>query len=101
MDKKEIEEIIKAILARQYSWACVLMLRCHGYDPLQYIPYRTYIRLLKKNYLLEQESRDNTHSSVESINLKSTKIRFLKPEKAEKDKHGSQPLAREECQSMG
>lgn len=55
MNKKQFEEIIKAILDRQYSWACVLMLQFHGYEPLNYIPYRTYIRLFKKNYQLDRE----------------------------------------------
>jgi hypothetical protein len=53
MHKKEIEEVLKAIIAGKYSWACVLILRFNGYEPLHYIPYRTYIRLLKENYQLE------------------------------------------------
>jgi hypothetical protein len=53
MHTKEIEEVLKAIIAGKYSWACVLILRFNGYDPIHYIPYRTYIRLLKENYQLE------------------------------------------------
>lgn len=49
MNKKQVEDLLKAIIAGKYSWACVLMLRFNGYDPLDYIPYRTYIRLLKDN----------------------------------------------------
>lgn len=45
----ECSEVIKAILEGKYSWACVLMLRSCGYNPLHYIPYRTYQRLLKEN----------------------------------------------------
>lgn len=48
----QIEQIIKAIIAGKYSWACVLLLRFSGLNPIDYIPYRTYIRLLKNNYLL-------------------------------------------------
>ncbi|MEA5619769.1 HetP family heterocyst commitment protein [Cronbergia sp. UHCC 0137] len=48
----EVEEIIKAIICGKYSWACVLILRFSGYNPMDYIPYRTYIRLLKNNCLL-------------------------------------------------
>jgi hypothetical protein len=49
---EQIEQIIKAIIAGKYSWACVLVLQFAGYNPMDYIPYRTYIRLLKTNYLL-------------------------------------------------
>ncbi|NJL60988.1 MAG: HetP family heterocyst commitment protein [Methylacidiphilales bacterium] len=54
MNNKQVEEVIKAIIAGKYSWACVLILRFNGYDPLQYIPYRTYIRLLKDNYQMDR-----------------------------------------------
>jgi hypothetical protein len=51
INNEQIEEIIKAIIAGKYSWACVLLLRFSGYNPMEYIPYRTYIRLLKNNCL--------------------------------------------------
>jgi hypothetical protein len=53
MHKKQIEELLKAIIAGKYSWACVIILRFNGYEPVHYIPYRTYIRLLKENYQLD------------------------------------------------
>jgi hypothetical protein len=46
---EQLDEIIAAILAGKYSWACFLLLRCAGYNPLDYIPYRTFNRLLKEN----------------------------------------------------
>ena len=49
---EQIEQIIKAIIAGKYSWACVLVLQFAGYNPMDYIPYRTYNRLLKTNCLL-------------------------------------------------
>ena len=49
MKPEQFTEIVDAILAGKYSWACVLLLRFSGYNPLQYIPYRTYNRLLKEN----------------------------------------------------
>ena len=55
MNHKQVEEVLKAIIAGKYSWACVLMLRYNGYDPVDYIPYRTYIRLLKENYQLDRQ----------------------------------------------
>lgn len=43
----EIEPIITAILEGKYSWACVLMLKKMGHNPSEYMPYRTYTRLVK------------------------------------------------------
>ncbi|OKH25573.1 thiamine biosynthesis protein ThiF [Hydrococcus rivularis NIES-593] len=51
MTDEQFEQIVEAILAGKYSWACVLILRFAGYNPLHYIPYRTYNRLLKDNCL--------------------------------------------------
>ncbi|ALF55754.1 heterocyst formation protein HetP [Nostoc piscinale CENA21] len=65
INTEQVEQIIKAIIAGKYSWACVLMLRFSGYNPIDYIPYRTYIRLLKNNYLLHggkpNASQDSKH----------------------------------------
>ncbi|QLE58397.1 HetP family heterocyst commitment protein [Nostoc sp. TCL26-01] len=58
----QVEQIVKAIIAGKYSWACVLLLRFSGYNPIDYIPYRTYIRLLKNNYL------NNTDKTAKSDN---------------------------------
>ncbi|MBD2385195.1 HetP family heterocyst commitment protein [Cylindrospermum sp. FACHB-282] len=49
MHPEQFDQVVEAILAGKYSWACVLMLRFVGYNPLHYIPYRTYNRLLKEN----------------------------------------------------
>ncbi|KAI9133750.1 HetP family heterocyst commitment protein [Acaryochloris sp. CCMEE 5410] len=56
---EQFNQVIEAILMGKYSWACVLMLRFVGYNPLHYIPYRTYNRLIKKESLLSyQTSKD-------------------------------------------
>ncbi|MEB3217782.1 MAG: HetP family heterocyst commitment protein [Nostocales cyanobacterium 94392] len=82
MNKKQVEEVIKAILARKYSWACVLILRFHGYDPIDYIPYRTYIRLLKDNYQIQQkDTSDNKATTVDFNDFKSNKIHFVEQKK--------------------
>ena len=49
INSEQLEEIVEAILNGKYSWACVLILRIAGYNPLNYIPYRTYKRLIKEN----------------------------------------------------
>jgi hypothetical protein len=57
MNTEQFEQIVEAILAGKYSWACVLLLRFAGYNPLHYIPYRTYNRLLKENCQAAKETK--------------------------------------------
>ena len=64
---EQLNQIIEAILAGKYSWACFLLLRCTGYDPLHYIPYRTYNRLLKEN-CQHGKSRIQTTDNVKADN---------------------------------
>ena len=47
-EAQDAEKIISAILLGKYSWACVLMLQRMGYNPMDYIPYRTYKRLMNE-----------------------------------------------------
>ncbi len=47
--EQQLEQIFEAIVSGKYSWACVLMLRFAKYNPLDYIPSRTYSRLIKDN----------------------------------------------------
>ncbi len=54
MTPDQFTQVVDAILEGKYSWACVLILRFAGYNPLHYIPYRTYNRLMKDN---SQQSR--------------------------------------------
>ncbi|PAX55876.1 HetP family heterocyst commitment protein [Brunnivagina elsteri] len=53
MRPEQFNKVVEAITARRYSWACVLILGFAGYNPLHYIPYRTYIRLVKESRQLE------------------------------------------------
>ncbi|MBE9202003.1 MULTISPECIES: HetP family heterocyst commitment protein [Nodularia] len=69
INTEQIEQIIKAIIAGKYSWACVLILRFSGYNPIDYIPYRTYIRLLKNNCLVDNsKSKDMEKKEVFDMN---------------------------------
>ncbi len=54
MTPAQFTQVVEAILEGKYSWACVLILRFAGYNPLHYIPYRTYNRLMKDH---AQQSR--------------------------------------------
>jgi hypothetical protein len=47
MEPEQFNQVIEAILAGKYSLACVLILQFGGYNPLHYIPYRTYNRIVK------------------------------------------------------
>ncbi len=60
MSLEQFDEVVEAILAGKYSWACVLILRFAGYNPLHYIPYRTYNRLLKENCHVGNSGRHTT-----------------------------------------
>jgi hypothetical protein len=53
---EELNEIVGAIVDGKYSWACVLILSSIGYNPLHYLPYRTYHRLVKENDQCEKIS---------------------------------------------
>ncbi|WP_414566625.1 MULTISPECIES: HetP family heterocyst commitment protein [unclassified Anabaena] len=72
MNPQQFDQIVEAILAGKYSWACVLMLRIVGYNPLHYIPYRTYNRLLKENTQnrTHQQHHENKNAAKPSINQK-------------------------------
>lgn len=65
VNPQQIDQIVEAILAGKYSWACVLMLRIVGYNPLHYIPYRTYNRLLKENTQVNK-TQQQQHQSIQA-----------------------------------
>jgi hypothetical protein len=60
MQPEQFTQVLDAILSGKYSWACVLILRFAGYNPLHYIPYRTYNRIVKDNHA---SSHTSIHSS--------------------------------------
>lgn len=66
MEPEQFTQVIEAILEGKYSWACVLILRIAGYNPLHYIPYRTYNRLVKDNS--KTDRRAYCHSQKEGNN---------------------------------
>ena len=76
MTQDQFNQIVEAILAGKYSWACVLILRFGGYNPLHYIPYRTYNRLLKENCQVGNTSR-NQADNINTENKKHVPSRCL------------------------
>jgi hypothetical protein len=50
----QFQQIIKAIITGNYSWACVLFLHFSGYNPQDYIPRETYNKLIQENYVLTE-----------------------------------------------
>jgi hypothetical protein len=64
MTPEQFVQVVDAILAGKYSWACVLILRFAGYNPLHYIPYRTYNRLMKENISAFHRGREADRQSA-------------------------------------
>ena len=81
MSEEQFNQIIDAILSGKYSWACVLLLRFAGYNPLHYIPYRTYNRLMKEHgpnrKSQTQDIRNHQNSQSQSQQKQRTKISDL------------------------
>ncbi|WP_019504763.1 HetP family heterocyst commitment protein [Pleurocapsa sp. PCC 7319] len=76
MTTEQFNQVVEAILAGKYSWACVLILRFAGYNPLHYIPYRTYNRLVKDNRPANQSNQTDKRSLVrESSSVQSSRSR--------------------------
>jgi hypothetical protein len=71
MTNEQFIQVVDAILAGKYSWACVLILRFAGYNPLHYIPYRTYNRLMKENLsVCNQRWHQNDRHSQDTLGKK-------------------------------
>jgi hypothetical protein len=64
---EKLDQIIDAIVDGKYSWACVLLLRSHGLNPLHYIPYRTYNRLQKENIQAKKQPAVQPESMAHAI----------------------------------
>ena len=62
LDPEKISLIEEAIRDHKYSWACVLMLRYLGLNPLEYIPSRTYCRLRRDNEKMDSLNQATTDS---------------------------------------
>ena len=82
MSEEQFNQIVEAIVSGKYSWACLLILRFSGYNPLHYIPYRTYNRLMKdhREQVSPVAAKDNKIRSKKSNSTqtqKSTKLRDL------------------------
>ncbi|BAS57765.1 MULTISPECIES: HetP family heterocyst commitment protein [Leptolyngbya] len=68
METEQFNQVIEAILAGKYSWACVLILQFGGYNPLHYIPYRTYNRIMKDHYQAGQKQAQTPDSNPQQPN---------------------------------
>lgn len=84
MSDDQFNQIVEAIISGKYSWACLLILRFSGYNPLHYIPYRTYNRLMKVNREQKPQSEGDhaiahrsQSGSPQSTQKSPTKLRDL------------------------
>lgn len=74
MTTEQFNQIVDAILSGKYSWACVLILRFAGYNPLHYIPYRTYNRLIKDNRQASEQPSTTMKKTRQKPTFKTKKI---------------------------
>lgn len=75
MTTEQFTQVVEAILEGKYSWACVLILRFAGYNPLHYIPYRTYNRLMKENNLARKcQHRDMAEIKIAPLNSNKAEV---------------------------
>ncbi|NET07415.1 MAG: HetP family heterocyst commitment protein [Symploca sp. SIO2B6] len=85
LSSEQFNQIVEAILDGKYSWACVLLLRFAGYNPLHYIPYRTYSRLNKENCQNGQSRRKTSDtiktSKQKTINRSNSKVSSISSSK--------------------
>ncbi|WP_416209766.1 HetP family heterocyst commitment protein [Nostoc sp. LEGE 06077] len=66
---EQLDQVIEAISDGRYSWACVLILRFVGYNPLHFIPQRTYSRLMKEQSQFMAAKLDSENPVNSSINI--------------------------------
>lgn len=77
MTAEEFTQVITAISEGKYSWACVLILQIAGYNPLHYIPYRTYNRLIKENVAVQKKVRSQNTTRLNDRAIED--LEHLKP----------------------
>ena len=73
MTNDQFNQVVDAIISGKYSWACLLILRFAGYNPLHYIPYRTYNRLMKSHRDITPQTIDKTSVARQNKLDRSTK----------------------------
>jgi hypothetical protein len=59
LNQEEIKIFLSAIIEGKYSWACVIVLRAIGLNPKDYLPCRTYNRLVLKEVTEKQAEQDS------------------------------------------
>jgi hypothetical protein len=67
MKPEQFDQVIAAILSGKYSWACVLILNFSGYNPLHYIPYRTYNRIIKDNIQKPNQKQNIRNNPIKDV----------------------------------
>jgi hypothetical protein len=59
LKSEEMDQILGAIVSGKYSWACALILRFTGHEPLNYLPQRTYTRIMRENWYSPNHSQSH------------------------------------------
>ena len=97
MSNDQFNQIVDAILLGKYSWACLLILRFSGYNPLHYIPYRTYNRLMKSN---REQTKQQSQTTVKLVSTQSNQGKSKSAYKL-KDLHYLEDLEHKSAQVKG
>ena len=82
MTEEQFTQVVEAILDGKYSWACLLILKFAGYNPLHYIPYRTYNRLMKDHRQKQKSQtvrKNNASLDIKKSNNKIEDLSFIEP----------------------
>ncbi|GAB4531695.1 MAG: hypothetical protein Tsb0014_15430 [Pleurocapsa sp.] len=94
MTCEQFSQVVEAILSGKYSWACVLILRFAGYNPLHYIPYRTYNRLIKTNRLENRSVQANKNPVKSDSSRRLKDLSYLEELKTASARvHGGQKVS--------
>ncbi|HEY9642609.1 MAG TPA: HetP family heterocyst commitment protein [Coleofasciculaceae cyanobacterium] len=102
MSHEQFNQVVEAISLGQYSWACVLILRFAGYNPVHFIPYRTYSRLLKENnQSMTSRSGDEQPQTVNQGATKTSDPHPSKPCNTIRDLSHSEAVDRQDATVQG
>jgi hypothetical protein len=102
MSHEQFNQVVEAISLGHYSWACVLILRFAGYNPVHFIPYRTYSRLLKENnQFVTSRTRDEQAQLVNQETTKDSRLHSSKPFNSIRDLSHSEAIDYQDTKIRG
>jgi hypothetical protein len=101
MSHDQFNQVVEAISLGRYSWACVLILRFAGHNPVHFIPYRTYSRLLKENNQFAARSRDESATTINQGVTKNADMHSSQPFNTIRDLSHSEAIEYQDAKIQG